>query len=151
MGRGEGCCQGWVQGYGLKSDGCLPSTFLTPHPPPLRARPSSPTPSLTLTAHPPPSTPCPHPHPLPHPSPPTPHPIPLTETCAASFVDAEVWDGFFQTAGFPTAGTEFCLESLPEMGYNATADPPRGEILLRGPGVFAGYFKDQAKTAETFR
>jgi len=74
----------------------------------------------------------------------------LTETCAASFLNADSWDGFFQTVGFPLPGLEFCLESVPEMGYDATAQPPRGEVLIRGPTVFGGYYKDSAKTSEAF-
>jgi acyl-CoA synthetase (AMP-forming)/AMP-acid ligase II len=31
--------------------------------------------------------------------------------------------------------------SIPEMGYDACASPPEGEVCLRGPAVFLGYHK----------
>lgn len=40
--------------------------------------------------------------------------------------------------GVPTAIIEARLESIPEMKYDATAEPPRGEICIRGPAVFKG-------------
>ena len=40
------------------------------------------------------------------------------------------------------------LEAVPEMNYDPTADPPRGELCLAGPTVFAGYDQDKEKTLE---
>ncbi|XP_077868150.1 long-chain-fatty-acid--CoA ligase 1-like, partial [Saccoglossus kowalevskii] len=42
---------------------------------------------------------------------------------------------------------EVKLEDVPEMEYFAAKN--QGEICMRGPGVFKGYYKDPAKTAET--
>jgi len=70
----------------------------------------------------------------------------LTETCAASFImlpDPRM----AHTVGPPLAPTEFRLESVPELKYDATASPPKGEVLIRGPMLFAGYYKDPEKTA----
>ncbi|KAI5286145.1 hypothetical protein KEM54_000030 [Ascosphaera aggregata] len=46
---------------------------------------------------------------------------------------------------------EVCLLSLPEMGYLTTDKPsPRGELLLRGPIVTSGYYKNEEETAKSF-
>ena len=73
----------------------------------------------------------------------------LTETCAASFImlpDPRM----AHTVGPPLAPTEFRFESVDELKYDATASPPKGEICMRGPMLFAGYFKDPEKTAAEF-
>lgn len=40
------------------------------------------------------------------------------------------------------------LMSVPDLGYNALSTPPRGELLLRGPALFSGYYKNKAATDE---
>eukprot|EP00775_Hariotina_reticulata_P012349 gene12349-12483_t len=73
----------------------------------------------------------------------------LTETCAASCIAVpDVW-ALNGTNGPCTPCTELRLESVPEMNYDATADEePAGEVLLRGPQLFSGYYKAPEKTAE---
>jgi len=34
------------------------------------------------------------------------------------------------------------------MNYYPTSDPPRGEVLMRGPSVFSGYYKDPKQTSD---
>eukprot|EP00899_Mesostigma_viride_P024273 jgi/Mesvir1/502/Mv11370-RA.1 len=64
----------------------------------------------------------------------------LTETCAASFL--AIPDGSMRgTVGVPLPALEMCLEAVPEIGYSPSAEPMRGELCLRGPTVFKGYYK----------
>lgn len=49
--------------------------------------------------------------------------------------------------GPPVAMVEICLESQPDLEYLVTDKPnPRGELLIRGPVVFSGYYRDEQET-----
>ena len=54
----------------------------------------------------------------------------------------------------PTVNTKFKIVDIPEMNYSSkdvdenNNHMPRGELCIRGPAVFAGYYKDDEKTRE---
>ncbi|KAI7842012.1 hypothetical protein COHA_004213 [Chlorella ohadii] len=72
----------------------------------------------------------------------------LTETCAASFIAVPDVPAQAGTVGPPQPVLSFRLEAVPTMNYDPLANPPRGEVVVRGPSVFAGYYKAQDKTDE---
>ncbi|KAI3693448.1 hypothetical protein L6452_33283 [Arctium lappa] len=72
----------------------------------------------------------------------------LTETCAGSFVAQPNELSMSGTVGPPLPNVDVCLVSVPEMGYDALASTPRGEILLRGNSLFSGYYKREDLTKE---
>ena len=46
-------------------------------------------------------------------------------------------------------GVEYKLEDLPELNYTRNSKPyPAGEICIRGPSIFRGYFKNKQLTDE---
>lgn len=76
-----------------------------------------------------------------------------TESTGASFC-TKASDPVSGHVGGPTSNTEFKLLDVPEMNYTSKdkdedGNPlPRGELLIRGYGVFKGYYKDEEKTKE---
>ena len=45
---------------------------------------------------------------------------------------------------------ELRFEGSEELGYDPLGTPPKGEICLRGPIIFQGYYEDKKKTEEAF-
>ncbi|KAI5303310.1 hypothetical protein KEM56_007684 [Ascosphaera pollenicola] len=74
----------------------------------------------------------------------------MTETYGSGLVQTHE-DVSTGHCGAVHPAVEVCLLSLPEMGYAATDRPnPRGELLMRGPIVTSGYFKNEEETAKSF-
>jgi long-chain acyl-CoA synthetase len=71
----------------------------------------------------------------------------LTETYAVALGQTQQ-DNSAGNCGPPTISIECKLRDVPEMGYLSTDKPvSRGELLVRGPNVFAGYYKNPEQTA----
>ncbi|XP_042030202.1 long chain acyl-CoA synthetase 4-like isoform X2 [Salvia splendens] len=72
----------------------------------------------------------------------------LTETCAGSFVARPDDLSMVATVGPPLPVVDICLESIPDMEYNALSSTSRGEICIRGKCLFSGYYKREDLTKE---
>ncbi|KAG9318273.1 hypothetical protein JVU11DRAFT_357 [Chiua virens] len=56
------------------------------------------------------------------------------------------------TIGPPQPVVEMKLVDVPEMNYTSEDKPsPRGELCVRGPGCFIGYYKDEKNTKDTLK
>ncbi|KAK1320622.1 Long chain acyl-CoA synthetase 4 [Acorus calamus] len=72
----------------------------------------------------------------------------LTETCAGTFVSLPNEPSMLGTVGPPVPNVDVRLESVPEMGYDALSNVPRGEICVKGNTLFSGYYKREDLTKE---
>lgn len=72
----------------------------------------------------------------------------MTETsCVISFMNKG--DRLTGHVGSPNPSCEIKLVDVPEMSYTSEDQPyPRGEICVRGPIIFQGYYKDEIQTKE---
>nr|AAM28874.1 long chain acyl-CoA synthetase 7 [Arabidopsis thaliana] len=72
----------------------------------------------------------------------------MTETsCVISAMDDG--DNLSGHVGSPNPACEVKLVDVPEMNYTSDDQPyPRGEICVRGPIIFKGYYKDEEQTRE---
>ncbi|CAA6667667.1 unnamed protein product [Spirodela intermedia] len=75
----------------------------------------------------------------------------LTETCAGgTFSEAD--DISIGRVGAPLPCSFIKLIDWPEGGYLTSDSPmPRGEVVIGGPNVTAGYFKNEEKTREVYK
>ena len=73
----------------------------------------------------------------------------LTETCGAATL-SHIKDKTCGHVGGLSIICKLRLKDVPEMGYHATDDPPRGEICFKGMNIFKGYFRNPEKTKECF-
>eukprot|EP00475_Leptophrys_vorax_P031730 TRINITY_DN4823_c0_g1_i1.p1 TRINITY_DN4823_c0_g1~~TRINITY_DN4823_c0_g1_i1.p1 ORF type:complete len:657 (+),score=64.76 TRINITY_DN4823_c0_g1_i1:125-1972(+) len=72
----------------------------------------------------------------------------LTETNTSGFISMVDRIEQAGTVGPPMPTLEVRLESVPEMSYDALASPGKGEICIRGPVLFKGYYKRDDLTKE---
>ncbi|PON76926.1 AMP-dependent synthetase/ligase [Parasponia andersonii] len=72
----------------------------------------------------------------------------LTESCGGCLTSIANIFPMMGTVGVPITTIEARLESVPEMGYDALSDMPRGEICLRGATLFSGYHKREDLTKD---
>ncbi|XP_062843409.1 long-chain-fatty-acid--CoA ligase 3b [Trichomycterus rosablanca] len=74
----------------------------------------------------------------------------LTETCGAGTI-SEFFDYSTGRVGAPLVCSEIMLKDWEEGGYYSTdKSNPRGEILIGGPNVTMGYYKNQSKNKDDF-
>ncbi|GFF68261.1 acetyl-CoA synthetase-like protein [Aspergillus lentulus] len=62
--------------------------------------------------------------------------------------EAAAWDP--NAVGELPASVEIKLVGVPESGYSTKHDPPQGEILIRGPSLATGYYKNELETTKAF-
>jgi long-chain acyl-CoA synthetase len=72
----------------------------------------------------------------------------LTESCGGTFVSLPNELDMLGTVGPPVPNVDVCLESVPEMEYDALSSTPRGEVCIRGDTLFSGYYKREDLTKE---
>ncbi|KAJ2780837.1 medium-chain fatty acid-CoA ligase faa2 [Coemansia interrupta] len=71
-----------------------------------------------------------------------------TESCGLGIVNVAA-ENQAGRVGVPQQAVEVKLNDIPDMNYFATDSPcPRGELMVRGPNIFGGYYKDAEKTRE---
>ncbi|CAM0950289.1 unnamed protein product [Alopecurus aequalis] len=72
----------------------------------------------------------------------------MTETsCVITTMD--IGDKIIGHVGSPNPSCEVKLVDVPEMNYTSEDQPyPRGEICVRGPAIFCGYYKDEVQTRD---
>ncbi|XP_066508265.1 long-chain-fatty-acid--CoA ligase 3a isoform X2 [Hoplias malabaricus] len=74
----------------------------------------------------------------------------LTETCGAGTI-SQLWDYSTGRVGAPLVCCEIQLKDWVEGGYRSTDKPcPRGEILIGGPNVTMGYYKNKVNNQGDF-
>ncbi|BEJ12845.1 hypothetical protein CspHIS471_0300190 [Cutaneotrichosporon sp. HIS471] len=73
----------------------------------------------------------------------------LTEGTAMAAILNPDWMSY-NSVGGPVPGAEIKLVDVAEAGYFSTNNPPQGEILLRGPAIFKGYYKRPDLDKEAF-
>ncbi|WVZ88020.1 hypothetical protein U9M48_034582 [Paspalum notatum var. saurae] len=72
----------------------------------------------------------------------------MTET-SCIITAMNIGDKSIGHVGSPIPSCEVKLVDVPEMNYTSDDQPyPRGEICVRGPTIFRGYFKDEVQTKE---
>ena len=69
-----------------------------------------------------------------------------TESCGSSF-STKIFDNGTGHVGGPASGIEYKLMAIPDFNYtDESTTYSRGEVCLRGPSIFLGYFKNKALT-----